>query len=194
MATEIKVRILAPLLIGLLGTAPDSTLARNFAVTVYGGQLTEEKWERALSPDADYADATLTVAAASWTAARFFDGNLSCELEAQVGKYFGDQEHWEFNLPLVGFRWHRFPWDDQLATSFAWGIGPSYATRVPKVELETNDDSSHWLVYWFGELTFGPPSANWEVLTRLHHRSDAFGNVADDGGSTAVAAGVRYRF
>lgn len=191
MATDIKSRILIACLLGL---TPRITLSRNLALTFYGGQLTEEKWERALSPDADYSGATLAVVAASWTAGRFFDDKLSCELEAQVGKYFGDQEHWEFNLPILGFRWHRFPWEDQLATTFAWGIGPSYATRVPEVELETNDDSSKWLVYWFGEFTFGPPRANWEVLTRLHHRSDAFGNVANDGGSTAVAMGLRYRF
>jgi hypothetical protein len=29
---------------------------------------------------------------------------------------------------------------------------------------------------------------------RLHHRSDGFGLVAEDGGSNALCAGVRYRF
>ncbi len=74
-------------------------------------------------PGADFAEPTIVVAAGSWTVARFFDGNLSCELEAQVDKYFGDQDHWEFNLPIIVFRWHRFPWDRYVATSFAWGIG-----------------------------------------------------------------------
>jgi hypothetical protein len=111
-----------------------------------------------------------------------------------VGKYFGEQDNWEINMPILGLRWHRFPWDDHLATSIAWGIGSSYATQVPKVELETNFSSSKWLIYWFLELTFGPPTANWEVLTRLHHRSNGFGLVAEDGGSNAVCAGLRYRF
>jgi hypothetical protein len=53
--------------------------------------------------------ATIVVAAGSWTFSRFFDGKLSSELEIQVGKYYGDQDHWEFNLPVLGFRWHRFP-------------------------------------------------------------------------------------
>ena len=66
--------------------------------------------------------------------------------------------------------------------------------RVPDVELETNSDSSRWLIYWFGELTFGPPASGWEVLFRLHHRSDGFGTIADDGGSNTVCAGIRYRF
>lgn len=81
-----------------------------------------------------------------------------------------------------------------MATSLAWGIGPSYATEVPPVERETNDSSSRWLIYWFGELTLGPPAADWELLLRLHHRSDGFGTVADDGGSNALCAGVRCRF
>ncbi|BBO69400.1 hypothetical protein DSCA_33300 [Desulfosarcina alkanivorans] len=72
--------------------------------------------------------------------------------------------------------------------------GPSHATRVPEIELETNSDSSRWLIYWFGELTLGPPTRGWELLFRLHHRSDGFGTIAADGGSDAVCAGVRFRF
>ena len=168
--------------------------AQDYALALYAGQLTKEKWEQAILPGAEFADATIVVAAASWTAGRFLDDRLTCELEAQVGKYFGDQDHWEFNLPIIGLRWHRFPWDAYLATSIAWGIGPSYATEIPPVELQTNDSSRRWLVYWYAELTFGPPAAGWEALLRLHHRSDSFGLVAEDGGSNAVCAGVRYRF
>jgi len=187
----IRVVLIICLLVGLAGVVH----AQDFAVAVYGGQLTKEKWEQAILPGADFADARIVVAALSWAAFRSFDGRWSCELEAQAGKYDGDQNHWEFNLPIVGFRWHRFPWDDHLSTSLAWGIGPSYATRVPEIELETNDDSSsQWLIYWFGELTLGLPTARWEILLRLHHRSDGFGLVADDGGSNALCAGLRYRF
>ena len=181
-------------MICLWGVTPCLVLAQDVALAVYGGRLTRDKWESAISPTTDFADATIMVTSFSWTAYRFLDGNLSCEWEAQAGKYVGDQDHWEFNLPILAFRWHRFPWDQHLATSFAWGIGPSYATRVPKIEIETNDSSNRWLVYWFGELTLGPPTAGWEVLIRLHHRSDAFGIVADDGGSNALCAGVRWRF
>jgi hypothetical protein len=189
-----KIGSQAAVLVFLLGMSPTIALAQDYALSLYAGRLTKEKFERAILPDAEFADATIIVAAGSWTVSRFFDGKLSCELEAQVGKYVGDQNHWEFNLPILGFRWHRFPWDDHLATTIAWGIGPSYATEVPPVELETNDSSSHWLIYWFGEFTLGPPTANWEVLMRLHHRSDGFGLVAADGGSNAICAGLRYRF
>lgn len=188
------VYIWAMLVSNILVPAFDTALGQDMAVALYGGRLTNEKWEQAISPGADYSDATIVVVAGSWTFARLFGDKLSCELEAQVGKYFGDQDHWEFNLPILGFRWHRFPWDDTLATSFAWGIGPSYATQIPEVELETNDESSRWLIYWFGELALGPPAGVWEVLLRLHHRSDGFGTVAEDGGSNALCAGLRYHF
>ena len=178
----------------LLGVVPAIALAQDYALAIYAGRLTKEKWEKSILPGADFADATIVVAAGSWTVARFFDDKLSCELEAQVGKYVGDQDHWEFNLPIIGFRWHRFPWDRYVATSFAWGIGPSYATEIPPIEIETSGSSSRWLIYWYGELTLGPPAARWEALLRLHHRSDGFGTVAEDGGSNAVCAGIRYRF
>jgi hypothetical protein len=176
------------------GLMIDPAAAQDFGLAAYGGQLTKEKWERAISPGAEFADATIVVLAGSWRFSRLLAGKLSLEMEAQVGKYIGDQDHWEFNLPIVGFRWHRFPWDRILATSFAWGIGPSYATQIPEIEIETNDESSRWLIYWFGELTFGPPTAAWETLLRLHHRSDGFGTMAEDGGSNAICAGLRYYF
>lgn len=167
---------------------------QDYAFSIYAGQLTKEKWQDAILPGADFADATILVATASWTIARYFSDKLSLEVEAQVGRYFGDQDHWEFNLPIFGLRWHRFPWDAHVATSFAWGIGPSYATELPPIELEINGSTKRWLVYWYAELTFGPPKKSWEVLMRLHHRSDAFGLVADEGGSNTVCLGVRHRF
>ena len=181
-------------LVFLLGVVPAIALAQDYALAIYAGRLTKEKWEQSILPDAEFADATIVVAAGSWTVARFFDDKLSCELEAQVGKYFGNQDHWEFNLPIIGFRWHRFPWDRYVATSFAWGIGPSYATEIPPIEIETSGSSSQWLIYWYGELTLGPPAAAWEALLRLHHRSDGFGTVAEGGGSNTVCGGIRYRF
>jgi hypothetical protein len=56
------------------------------------------------------------------------------EVEGQAARYVGAQHNWGFNLPLLAGRWHRFPWNRRLATSLAWGVGPSYATGVPRVE------------------------------------------------------------
>ena len=35
-----------------------------------------------------------------------------------------------------------------MATRLSWGIGPSYATELPAVELETNGSRTRWLIYW----------------------------------------------
>jgi hypothetical protein len=168
-------------------------MAQDFAFAIYGGSLTENSWEQSLVPGVEIADAMIVVVAASWTFCRLFKENVSLELEAQLGKHYGDQNHWEINLPVLGIRWHRFPWDDYVDTSIAWGIGPSYATQIPEIELIRNDTSKNWLIHWFGDLSFGPPTANWEVLTRLQHRSDAFGALGG-GSSNALCAGLRYRF
>ncbi len=177
------------LLFNLTGTA----LAEDLAFSVYGGRLTNDPWEKSIAPGVDFADAGLVVVSGSWTFARVLGDKLSFEVEANLAKQFGDQDHWEINLPIVAFRWHRFPWDDTVATSFAWGIGSSYATDEPPVERENNDESKKWLIYWFGEFTFGPPDSPWELLTRLHHRSDGFGAL-NGGGSNALCLGFRYRF
>ncbi len=186
-----KVLVLVVILVsGHVGAAG----AEDFALSVYGGRMTGEHWEDTLSLDVDYRDASIAVVAGAWTIREYFDEALSLELEAQVGRYFGDQDNWEFNLPVLALRWHRFPWSDTLATSFAWGIGPSYATQVPEVEVEISGSSEKWMVYWFAELTFGPPQGRWAVLFRLHHRSEAYGLVADEGGSNTMAAGVKLYF
>jgi len=173
---------------------PCTASAQDFAVTVYGGRVTQDIWSKSLTPGVEFADAYIMVGALTWTAHRFFDGALSLELEGQVGKYFGDQDNWEFNLPIVVGRWNKFPWNHLVSTSFAFGIGPSYATRVPPLEEVFNDSSQQWLIYWFGELTLGPPEKNWSVALRLHHRSSGFGFVAEHGGLNILAAGIKFRW
>ncbi len=169
--------------------------AQEWAVSLYGGRVTSEHWEEVVTSDkVQYEDAHLVALAVDWTAKHYFNKALTLELEAQVGKYFGDQDHYEFNLPLVVGRWHRFPWQQYLATTFAFGIGPSYATEVPQVEAELDSDSAKWMVYWFAEFTFGPPNGIWALLLRLHHRSEAFGLVAENGGANTLAAGLRFCF
>lgn len=168
--------------------------ARDWAVSLYGGRVTSENWENTASTSVAYEDAYLAAVAVDWTAKRFFNASLTLEVEAQAAKYFGDQDHYEFNLPLLALRWHRFPWQRHLATTLAFGLGPSYATEVPPVEVEIDGESARWMVYWFGEFTFGPPQGRWALLLRLHHRSEAFGVVADSGGSNTIAGGFKFFF
>jgi hypothetical protein len=81
-----------------------------------------------------------------------------------------------------------------FATTSAFGLGLSYATEVPEVEVALEDSSKRLLIYWVWEVTFARPGARWAASVRLHHRSTGFGLMAEDGGMNAMAAGVRFEF
>ena len=175
------------------GEGSASTEDMPSAIVVFGGLMTDNTWEDALVPwDLDYRDSTLVGLAVSHGIGRS-DRRFGFEIEGQVVRHFGDQDHWEFNFPIVG-RWKAFPWDGVVDTSLAFGIGPSYASEKPKVEVTNKGDSQRLLVYWMAEIEVGPPDKGWSAIFRIHHRSGAFGLVADEGGSNAIVIGFRQRF
>ena len=178
---------------GIVLSAMNSAVAHEYSLTLYGGRMTEDAWEKSFSPNVDFVDAYLVVGAMAKTVAHLYDNALAIEIEGQVAKYFGDQEHLEFNLPVVG-RWQKLPWNDIVETSFAFGIGPSLATKEPKVENEINETTQKFLIHWFAEMTLGPPDLNWAMALRLHHRSPGFGLLADDGGSNTLCVGLKIWF
>ncbi|MBN2428274.1 MAG: hypothetical protein JXK94_08060 [Deltaproteobacteria bacterium] len=167
----------------------------DMAVSLYAGQLTGNKWDDFFSGEEVASEDSYLLAA---TLARRLGGYknlLSYEIEGQVVRHFKLQEHWEFNA-LGVLRWEPFFWDEWLETSAAFGMGLSYATSKPEVEIENDGDSSQLLVYWMIELAIVPFAGRpeLELLTRLHHRSTGYGLFAHKGGSNALAVGLRYRF
>lgn len=166
-----------------------------WSINLYGGQLTSNHWEELLNPtsEIDFNDSYLAALTLSRTFARWRD-RASFEAEGQVVKHFNFQEHWEFNI-LATARWEAFPWDRYLDTEFAFGIGPSYATEVPLTEIANEGDSEKLLVYWMMELAFSlPDKPRWALIGRIHHRSEAYGLFAEEGGANALALGLKYRF
>ena len=131
--------------------------------------------------------------ALAWTVKRFNDGAFTLEIEGQAAKYYGSQEHMEFNLALAG-RWWKSYRNETADLSFAFGVGPSWAAEEPEVEAMINESTRQFLIYWFIETTLGPSDANWAVVFRLHHRSTGFGLVAEEGGSNTLAAGLKFIF
>ena len=121
-------------------------------------------------------------------------GALDLEAEGQVAYNFGSQSHWEFNAVPIIARWKRFPWSSRVKTSAAFGLGLSYATELPPVEVALEGESKRLLIYWVAELTAGPVEALWALSVRLHHRSVGYGLFGDEGGMNAVGLGVRYAF
>ena len=166
----------------------------DFAFTLYGGRLTDDNWRDSLRGEADWVDAYLLVGALSWTFYRPRHRWWSLELEGNLGRYAGDQDHWEFNGPIATARWHRFPWRDTLNTSLAFGLGLSYASEIPPVEVELDGSSEQLLLYWHIEASFGLPDREWEAIFRLHHRSTGYGLFGETGGGNAFTAGLRLRF
>jgi hypothetical protein len=190
---------LARLAMALILSSPALARAENgdWWATVYGARIsTQPGWEDIIvdPPGTEFVDSYLLAAALSRQYAQRADGALTLEAEGQVVRHFHDQTHWEFNAIPIVVRWNRFPWSARLATSAAFGIGLSYATALPPVEVLLEGESHRSLVYWLMELTAGPVDARWAISLRLHHRSVAYGLMGQDGGMNAVGLGLRYQF
>ncbi|MFA9460174.1 hypothetical protein [Thiohalorhabdus methylotrophus] len=165
-------------------------------LSLFAGRLTDNGWESFfISPrQTSFLNSHILAVVPSWTLLDR-EPRWLLEGEAQVVRHFGGQSHWEFNGALV-FRWRSFPWRSRARTTAAFGIGPSWASRTPRLEARFNrHGSERFLTYWFMEITHSPAAwGPWAATLRLHHRSDAFGLVAEDGGSNIPALGVRRRF
>jgi hypothetical protein len=173
---------------------PVTSKATDLALTISGGQLTGvDAWHDIIThPDKlDCQDAYLVAGALAYTLVSLRERTATLELEGQLVKYFGEQSHWEFNLPVAA-RWHEFPWNESLKTSAAFGIGPSYATVIPPLEIELEGESQRFLYHWFIELTLGLPDSDCSTSFRIHHRSGGFGSVANKGGSNALTLGIKF--
>jgi hypothetical protein len=184
-------------IVALTAPAMGRTAPGDWAATVYGARISSQPgWEDIIldSAGTGFVDSYLLTAAVSRQYAAAYDGALAFEAEGQIVRHFGDQTHWEFNAVPVVLRWNRFPWSDRLASSAAFGLGLSYATEMPPVEVALEGESREWLVYWVMELTAGSVDSRWAVSLRLHHRSVAYGLMGDDGGMNAVGLGLRFRF
>jgi hypothetical protein len=124
-----------------------------------------------------------------------YNKNIVFELEGQAVQHLGDQTHAEWNGVFI-IRWLTFPWNHKIRTTFAFGEGLSYATKTPNIEKQHNDTVSHFLNYLSIEFTFAlPDSERFQLLTRVHHRSGAYGLFNDvKGASNGVGVGIRYEF
>jgi hypothetical protein len=171
-----------------------AALDHDWKVTVYGAQITADSLGDTLTFNANYEDSYLVVLAVS---KRIFSYRelIGIELEGQVGKHFGIQDHWEVNaLPVI--RWLPFPWDRYLDTSLAVGAGLSYAFETPEIEAVGVSDTPRLLGYLMFEIAASLPTMpHWSLVARLHHRSGADGLFGDrKDASNAVGLGIRYGF
>ncbi len=154
------------------------------SIAVFGGVLTDNDWQEVLwPPNVDFQEPGLVGFALSRPVGSVF------EVEGQIVRHFGEQEVWEANA-IVTARLDvgRGPLD-----SLAFGVGPSITDVEPEFEIERDGGAQRFNIYWMAEAAFdGPGEA--EIITRIHHRSNAFGLTGEFNGSNALVVGLRRRF
>jgi hypothetical protein len=165
-----------------------------WSVSIYGGPRTEENLAEMAILDASYSDGNSVVVGALAREIYQYEQWLSFELEGQVGKHFGsDNDHWEFVAALFG-RWHPFPWDKYIDTSFAMGAGLSYNSNISETESERDEHAQRLLGYLAFEFTFGLPQfSRWDLMLRVHHRSGAKGIIGQSV-SNYLCLGLKFAF
>lgn len=179
----------------LITTNSSLAAEQEYALNLYGGKLTANNWEEFFF-DADQVDFVAAEIFVVSLAKRLngSEQNIHYEIEGQIAKHNGIQQHWELNGLGVA-RWQPFWWDRLLETSAAFGLGLSYATEKPQAEMQIEGSSEQWMLYWMMELALGLPQyPQIALISRIHHRSEAYGLLADEGGANALAIGLKYRF
>ena len=178
--------------------ADEAEIARPNALSFYMGRISsEETWHDVLLKpySSNYTDAYLATVAYSRAWRETHEGALRSESEVNATFNFGDQSYWELNVVPLTLRWQRFPWNEHLYTTLAFGAGFSYAFKFPEIEYELENDTQQFLVFWMLEITAGPREGPWQAFVRLHHRSPAWGAMGiADGGMNAPSIGFRYSF
>lgn len=176
---------------------PDQRSAYDWALTAYYGVLTDDTLSDVFTFDADYDSNYRFLTFALSKRMKSIDPGIDIEAEGQIANHIEGQDHIEFNGLIVA-RWQRFPWDRHVDTSVAVGAGLSYATERPPYEIEKKDgDTRRLLGYLMFELTFGLNAIpRWDVVTRIHHRSGAWGVFGDGvrGASNAITLGIKHHF
>ncbi len=189
-------RLIPFLLITWLGSANPALGEENkgegrWNLTPFGGQMTDNVWEESIVPGkTELVDSHLIgLALGRDFASR---GAVDFGWEGQIVAHFGAQDHWEFNLPVYS-RYH-FPAHWRGLKSATFGLGLSYATKIPQVEIDRDGESTRLLFYWMGEIEFRLPVETMTMVFRLHHRSDGYGVFETDSGSNALVLGLRRNF
>ena len=168
---------------------------RPWSVMIYQGFGTSTDMGQTLLLDIKSEDSQFTGLVANRKMFRFWS-YFTFELEGQVVKHYRKQKHWEYNGLFV-VRFHPFLLDPTIDIEFAAGEGLSYATKTPVIEEEQHPEAtSRLLNYLFFEAAFTHVKhREWSLVTRIHHRSGAFGIFnGTRGGTNFLALGLRYHY
>lgn len=91
-------------------------------------------------------------------------------------------------------RWVEFPWNDYVKTTFGMGVGITYMTKVPLIDIDRHPDDtnrSRVKFNWPIQMTFALPSRpEHQLMLFLGHHSG--GHIFDVGGFNSVGLGYRF--
>ena len=178
----------------LATTMPSAAVAHDhghWAISALGGTLTTGSWHEAINPGKiDLADTYMNGGAVSWERP-IGRSRMHIGIEAQLLAHAGRQDHFELNVPVV-LRY--VPDTPPGLTSVAAGLGLSYASKIPQVEIDRNGASQRLFVYWMAEVELPLANPDRSAVLRRQHRSDGYGLFDVDAGSTGFVFGLRHRF
>jgi hypothetical protein len=179
--------------VGLLVLSASGATAVERSVLVFGGPVSLNDWGQLVSLDnVEYSDANILGVAGglSWDLPH---PRFRFSMEAQVARYFGFQESWEVNL--VPAMIHYVPRDGLgPLQSVGFGLGFSYASDLPEVELARGEETTREKWYWALEAAFETGNPDREYVLRIHHRSTGAGTIGDGRSTNAVVIGLRQVF
>lgn len=92
-------------------------------------------------------------------------------------------------------RWVDFPWNEHLHTTFSMGLGLSYSSRLPLMDIERhpNESRSRLLFNWPIAVTFAlPQHPEHQAMFFLLHQSG--GHIFQRGGMNSLGFGYRFDF
>jgi hypothetical protein len=162
-------------------------------VLVFGGAVTlNDAGELVSAHNIEYADATIFGVAGGlrWDLGH---PRFRFSMEAQLARYFGSQESWEVNL--VPAMIHYVPRNGiGPLESLGFGLGFSYASDPPAVEIARGEETTQEKWYWALEAAFESGNPDREWVLRIHHRSTGFGSVGDGRSTNALVMGLRQSF
>jgi hypothetical protein len=180
-------------LVALAFWATGATADPRPSVLVFAGPVSlNDAFEVLTADDVEYADAFVTGVS----------GGLTWDLpnprwrysaEMQLAKYFGSQTSWEVNV--VPAMIHYVP-KNPLGPleSFGFGLGFSYATEPPEIELARGEDTTREKWYWTLEAAFDTGNPDRELVLRIHHRSTGVDTIGTGRSTNAVVVGLRQYF
>lgn len=167
----------------------------SFDLVLYSGQVVREVFGEIMTGhEIHYQDSRLSAVGLNYKFLSFIQ-RITFETEGLIVKHDGLQDHWETDVMLIA----RIEfWKDMLPISFAFGKGLSYASEMPSIEGDTEDDpTNQWLNFFIVEMDVGLKNIPWNprLLFRIHHRSGVGGIYCPKTcGSNFLTSGIKVSF